>query len=110
MHVGAVQVWMICVCVCVYVCDYDMCCLGGVRRRRLLLPFACTQPPHPTPSRPVLPQIPLRRVKSGRITQAEAVARMLEYDQLGIEKAKGRVFAGLEEPPVGFLPTFKVGV
>lgn len=36
------------------------------------------------------------------------MARMLEYDQLGIERAKGRIFKGLEESHVGFLPTFKV--
>ncbi|KAM3570973.1 hypothetical protein VYU27_006980 [Nannochloropsis oceanica] len=53
-------------------------------------------------------EVPLRRVKNSKITVQEAVSRLLEYDQLMIERLeKKRVFQGLVEKEVCFLPTFK---
>jgi hypothetical protein len=53
-------------------------------------------------------EVPLRRVKNAKITLKEAVSRLLEYDQLMIERLeKNRVFQGLIENEVCFLPTFK---
>jgi len=53
-------------------------------------------------------EVPLRRVKNAKVSLEEAVARLLEYDQLSIERLeKRRVFEGMVESPVHFLPTFK---
>lgn len=38
----------------------------------------------------------------------EAAERLLEYDQLEVERAKGRVFKGFSEGTIHFQPTFKV--
>lgn len=50
----------------------------------------------------------LKQVRKGRITKEEAAERLLEYDQLEVERAKGRVFKGFKEGKVTFAPTFKV--
>lgn len=50
----------------------------------------------------------LKQVKKGRMSLEEAAERLLEYDQLEVERAKGRVFKGFSEGTIHFQPTFKV--
>jgi hypothetical protein len=52
---------------------------------------------------------PVTQMRRGAVDRDRALQRLLDFDQLTQQRARGRVFRGLTEGPVTFMPTFKVG-